>query len=78
MSMTVTIPNVELSFEQLLGALRQLEPEARAKLAEALLADQMDERFAQLLERLASKTPSIEISDLQIDEEVRAIRARNR
>ena len=78
MTTTVTIPNVELSLDQLLDAVRQLEPEARTKLAEALLSDEMDKRFALLLSRLSNKAPSIEISDKQIDEEVRAIRTRHR
>jgi hypothetical protein len=62
---TVTIPNVQLTLEQLIGAVRQLEPEARSKTAQALLDDEMDARFVQLLKRLA-KTAFTTTSELLI------------
>ncbi|MCB8943743.1 MAG: hypothetical protein H6658_08305 [Ardenticatenaceae bacterium] len=71
---TVTIPNVQLTIEQLITAVRQLEPDARSRVAQALLAEDMDERFAQLIERLAKKVPVADITDEDINEEIRAYR----
>ena len=71
---TVLIPNVQLSLDQLIKVVRQLEPDARSKVAEALLTDAMDERLAALINRLANKTPSIIISDEEIDAEIQAVR----
>lgn len=74
MSTTITIPNVQLTLDQLVAVVRQLEPDARAKVAQALLADEMDTRFAQLIKRLANKPPVTDITDEEISEEVRAVR----
>lgn len=71
---TVLIPNVELSLEQLIAAIRQLEPDARSRVAQALLADDMDARFAALIARLANKQPVTAISDADIEAEIRAVR----
>ncbi len=75
---TVTIPNVHLSLDDLIRAVRQLEPDARAQLARALVQDDMDRRFARLLERLAAKQPVTDISSSDIDAEIRAVRNRPR
>jgi hypothetical protein len=74
---TVTIPNVQLTIEQLITAVRQLEPDARSRVAEALLAEEMDERFAKLIERLANKVPAADIADEDINEEIRAVRGQS-
>lgn len=74
MSTTITIPNVQLTLDQLVAVVRQLEPDARAKVAQALLADEMDTRFTQLIKRLANKPPVTDITDEEISEEVRAVR----
>jgi hypothetical protein len=74
MSTTITISNVQLTLDQLVAVIRQLEPDARAKVARALLADEMDERLAHLIKRLANKPPVTDISDEEINEEVRAVR----
>jgi len=71
---TVLIPNVQLTLEQLIVAVRQLEPDARSKIAQALLTDDMDERFAQLIKRLTNKRPATDISDEEINEAVYAAR----
>jgi hypothetical protein len=71
---TVTIPNVQLTLEQLIGVVRQLEPDARSKVAEALLADEMDERYVQLIKRLANKRPVTDLTDKDINAEIQAVR----
>lgn len=73
-SSTITIPNVHLSLDELIGVVRQLDPEARSKVAQALLTDEMDERFSQLIQRLSEKTPVTDISDEVINEEIRLVR----
>lgn len=74
MSTTITIPNVQLTIDQLVAVVRHLEPDDRAKVAQALLADEMDARLAQLIKRLANKAPVTDIADEDINEEVTAVR----
>lgn len=70
----VTIPDVQLTLDQLITAVRQLEPDARNKVAQALLSDEMDERLRRLIERLANKRPVDDITDDDINAEIRAVR----
>lgn len=74
MSTTITIPNVQLTIDELVAVIRHLEPDARARVAQALLADEMDAKLAQLIKRLANKTPVADITDEEINREVRAVR----
>jgi hypothetical protein len=76
MSTTITIPNVELTLDQLVSVVRDLEPDARVKVARALLSDEMDARLALLIKHLAEKTPVIDISDTDINAEIRLVRQR--
>jgi hypothetical protein len=73
---TVTIPNVHLSLDDLIRAVRQLEPEARAQVAEALLEDDVDRRLAALIERLAKKEPPADVTMSDINAEIRSVRNR--
>lgn len=76
MSTTITIPNIKAQFtlEQLIAAMRQLEPEARAKVAQALLETELDADLAQLIAELYSQSPITDISDDDILAEIRAVR----
>jgi hypothetical protein len=78
MSTTITIPNVQLTLDQLVAAVRQLEPEERATVAQALLADEIDARFERLITRLANTPPATDITDEEINEEVRVVRRQHR
>lgn len=71
---TVTIPNVQLSLEQLVSVIPQLGPEARAELAKALLETELDDRMAELMHRLAHRPAADDISDADIVAEVNAVR----
>lgn len=73
---TVTIPNikVQLTVEQLLAAVRQLEPRDRAKIAQALTDAELDNELAQLIAELYRQPPVTEISDADILAEVRTVR----
>ncbi len=78
MSTTITIPNVQLTLDQLVAVVRQLDPEERATVAQALLADEMDARFERLIKRLANTPPATDITDEEINEEVRVVRRQHR
>ena len=66
----VTIPNVTLTIDQLLMAIRQLDESGRTKVAQVLLKAQMDAKLAQLIEQLAQARPVYEISDANINDEI--------
>lgn len=53
---TVKIPKVELTIEQLVAAIRQLEPEARSEIAEALVETELNTRIAVLIKSLANRS----------------------
>lgn len=74
MATIVTIPNVQLTIDQLVTVVRHLEPDARARVAQALLADDMDARLAMLINRLASKPPVTDVTDKDINEVIRSVR----
>ena len=71
---TVTIPEVQLSLDQLVAAIRQLEPSARSEVAKALMETELDARMAELIQSLASRSPVDDISDEEIAAEVDAVR----
>jgi hypothetical protein len=71
---TVKIPNVELSLDQLVSAIRQLGPEARTELAKVLLETELDARMAELIRNLAQRPAAEDVSDADIAAEVDAVR----
>ena len=75
---TISIPNVELTMDQLVSAIRQLEPGARSELARALMETELDGRMAELIKSLASRPPADQISDADIVSEVNAVREQRR
>ena len=75
---TVTIPKVELSVDQLVAAVRQLEPRERLEIAKALVETELDVRMAELIHRLASRPAADDISDADIVAEVNAVRKARR
>lgn len=72
-SKAVTVPNVTLTLDQLLAAIRQLDEPARVQVAHALLQTELDTKLAALIRRLAERRPSV-VSDTVINEEIRAVR----
>lgn len=74
MILTPNVQQVQLTLDQLLTAIRQLDADARSTVAQVLLADEMDERFARLIKRLANKRPATDISDAEINAEIYAVR----
>ena len=73
---TISIPNVQLTLDQLINVVKQLEPAARSKIAEALLSDEMDSRFASLIQRLSEKSDPQDISFEDINAELNSVRNR--
>jgi hypothetical protein len=71
---TITIPNVQLTLDDLIGVVRQLDSESRTKVAQALIADDMDAKFTQLIQALSEKEPITDISDEEINAEIKAVR----
>lgn len=73
---TITVPNiqVQLTIEQLITAVRQLEPSERAKLARVLADSELDTELTQLITELYSQPPVDEISDDDILAEIRTVR----
>lgn len=73
---TITIPNiqVELTIEQLITAVSQLDPSERAILAKALANSELDAELSQLISALYSQPPVDEIADEDILTEIQAVR----
>jgi hypothetical protein len=77
-TVTVTIPKVELTLDQLVTAIRQLEPAARSEIAKALMEMEMDGRMAKLLKSLGDRPPADDVTDADIVAEVEAVRKSRR
>ncbi len=71
----ITIPNVRLGLDELLGVIQSLDEPSRARVAQALADAEMDARFKDLIQQLAAQVPAEDITDAEIDEEVEAVRA---
>lgn len=70
----INIPNVRLDLEELLAVIQGLDEPARARVAQALAEAEVDARFRDLIEQLAARAPVGDITDAEIDREVRAVR----
>ncbi|MBI5879337.1 MAG: hypothetical protein HZB53_16945 [Chloroflexi bacterium] len=73
---TVTVPNVTLTLDQLVGAIRNLDRPARVWIARALIeidAD-LDAQLDDLIRRLETREPADDITDSDIEAEVRSVR----
>jgi HEAT repeat protein len=71
----IVIPNVRLGLEDLLAVIQGLDEPSRARVARALAEVEMEARFKDLIEQLASRVPPEDITDSDIDREVRAVRS---
>ena len=75
---TITIPEVKLSLDQLVTAIRQLEPAARSEIAKALMDVELDARMAELIKSLTSRPAADDVTDADIVAEVNAVREQRR
>lgn len=73
-SSEVTLPNVRVGLEELLAGIRTLDEPSRARVAQVLADVEMDARLNELIEQIAAKAPLEDITDADIDREVRAVR----
>jgi hypothetical protein len=70
----VTIPNVKLDLDDLLSLIRRLDAGARRRIAQVLADSEMDARLEGLIRQLAAKPSADDLSDADIDLEVKAVR----
>jgi len=70
----VTIPNMQLTLDQLLAVIRQLDESTRVQVAQVLVETSMDEKLANLIKQLANTAPADDISDAEIESEIRSVR----
>lgn len=75
-SVQVTIPNVTLSLDQLLVAIRQLDERSLSQIAQAIIEKDRDARLVELIRRLNQRDTAltIDVSDDVINTEVQAVR----
>ncbi|HEY3289465.1 MAG TPA: hypothetical protein VGK87_04995 [Anaerolineae bacterium] len=74
-SVRVTIPNVTLSLDQLLVAIRQLDERSLSQIAQAILEKDRDVRLIELIRRLSQRDTALttDVSDDVINAEVQAV-----
>lgn len=75
---TITVPNVQITLDQLIGAVRQLDPDSRSKVLNALLDEDLERRFDDFIQRLANKPPDDEITDEEINAIIHEVRRERR
>ncbi len=75
---TITIPEVKLTLDQLVTAIRQMEPAARSEIAKALMETELDVRMAELIHSLANRPAADDVTDADIVSEVSAVREQRR
>ena len=73
-STVITIPEVKMTVDQLLEVVRQLDDASRIQLARVLMKTEMDAKLARLIEKLAKTTPADDVSDEDIEVEIKAVR----
>lgn len=76
-STVITIPEVKLTVGQLLKVVRQLDDASRSQLARVLMETEMDAKLASLIEKLAKTTSADDVSDEDIEAEIKAVRNLN-
>ena len=77
-SKIITVPPMELSLDQFLAVIRQLDEPTRAEVARVLVESKMDAELRGLIEQLAQASPADDISDAEIQAGVRAVRQEGR
>jgi hypothetical protein len=70
----ITIPEVKLTIDELFKVVRQLDDSSRSRLARVLMETEMDAKLHKLIENLAKTAPVSDISDNDIEAEIKAVR----
>jgi hypothetical protein len=72
----ITLPKVRLDLDDLLAVIQNLDEASRARVARVLAETEMEARWKTLIAQLAARAPADDLTDADIDREVRAVRAR--
>jgi hypothetical protein len=70
--------SISITLEQLIFAVKQLQPSERAQVAEVLLQGRLRSDLAALIQEFYNQSPDDEITDGDIMEEIKAVRQRPR
>jgi hypothetical protein len=70
----VTVPPMELSLDQFLAVIRQLDEPTRVEVARVLAETEMDAQLRDLITQLAQAPPAYDIDDADIQTEINAVR----
>ena len=71
---TIPVPSVNLTIDQLVDVIRQLDPDSLNRIGQAVLETTSNSSLGVLRERLAEYDPGVEFSDEELAAEVRAVR----
>jgi DNA-binding transcriptional ArsR family regulator len=77
-SRVITVPPMELSLDQFLAVIRQLDEPTRVEVARVLAETKMDAELRGLIGQLAQASPADDISDAEIQAEINAVRHEGR
>lgn len=66
--------SVPITLEQLITAIKQLQPDERAQIAKVLVQEELQADLTGLIQELYSQPPVDEVSDEDILTEVKAVR----
>jgi hypothetical protein len=66
--------SVPITLEQLITAIKQLQPNERAQIAQVLVQEELQADLTGLIQELYSQPPVDEVSDEDILTEVKAVR----
>jgi hypothetical protein len=77
-SKVVTVPPMELSLDQFLSVIRQLDEPTRVEVARVLAETEMDAQLHDLIDQLARTSPADDIGDLDIQAEIDSARMESR
>ena len=73
-ALVITVPKVQLTLDDLLAVIRQLDEPARIRVAQVLVETQLDSGLADLIDQLAQSTLPDGIPDIETDAELKAVR----
>ncbi len=70
--------SVPITLDQLISAVQKLRPEERSQVAKALIESELQSELAIIIEDLYSQPPVNDISDADINSEIKAVRQQHR
>jgi len=73
----ITVPPMELSLDQFLTVIRQLDEPTRIEVARVLAETEMDTQLQNLITQLARTSPADDIGDADIQAEINAVRQKS-